>query len=158
MAITLDATKGGAAANSYATLEEASDYIDAIPGAEEWAELSEDEKTRLLAYSTRMIDRLPPLYDKFDSAQRLNFPMLVDGTEGGFERAKEACIVQAAYLMRNAEMIAEGQSLSIQGVGFEKIGPTGKSIKGYNQLRKYDSLVYSLLVDYVNLELKIGRG
>lgn len=56
MAITLDATVGGASSNTYATLAEANTYHDAHVYYENWTNASTDKKNRALAMATRLLD------------------------------------------------------------------------------------------------------
>jgi hypothetical protein len=161
MAIVIDATKGGAAANSYATIEEADAYLEAQYGAEEWADLTPDNKAKLLVTATRMIDGLSTLYGSLDPAQALNFPLdntSGDGAGDGFSEAKTASIIQAFYLYQNHDGILEARQMAIQGVRSEGIGPTSKIITGFNPLRRFDSLVYKLLAFHIDLSFKLSRG
>lgn len=162
---TLDATKGGANANSYATAVEADTWLDAMYGAEEWADIVDDDKARLLIMATRMIDNWTPKYSSADltTPQALNFPLLVEdngvvSTDDGFAKAKRACIAQAFYLFKNMDVIQGGQSMAIQGTKAETIGPTSKDITGLNPFRKYDPEVLHLLHPYLELDFVTGRG
>src|SRR5690349_2139070 len=56
MAATIDATAGGAASNSYATLQDAADYHDTHPYSSVWDDADDDQKTRALITATRMLD------------------------------------------------------------------------------------------------------
>ncbi len=161
MAITLDATKGAATANSYATVEEADSYFESTFGAEEWADILPADKQKLLITATRMIDDLTTLYSSLDPAQALNFPL--DNTSGddagdGFDEAKLATIIQAFYVHQNIGEITEGQRQSIQGTSFERIGPTAKSVTGFNPFRRFDGKVLSLLAHYIDIAFKASRG
>lgn len=54
---TLDATIGGASANSYATVAEADTYFDERMGTADWDGASADDKARALIMATRRIDQ-----------------------------------------------------------------------------------------------------
>ena len=172
--LTIDATKGGAAANSYATAAEADSYWDAVYGASEWADIDDDDKSRLLMTATKMIDKLTPKYNSADTSQALNFPVstVVQTTDwfldevsnpdvppdDGFNEVKEACIIQAFYLYQNSDTINEGVSMGIQGVKQETMGPSHKVITGFNPFRKYSPDVYRMLTPYLNLDFFTRRG
>lgn len=159
---TLVATKGASNANSYATVAEADTYLDNIYGADEWATLEDDDKARLLITATKMIDRLSintTNYGSCSSAQALNFPLVdAGGNEVGFAKAAEAAIIQAFYLYLNQDTISEGKTMAVQGIKSETIGPTNKTITGFNPFRKFDSQVFVLLKDYLDLDFVIPRG
>lgn len=158
---TLVATKGASNANSYATVEEADTYLDNIYGADEWATLEDDDKARLLITATKMIDRLSidTTYGPHSSTQALNFPLAdADGAEAGFDNATEAAIIQAFYIYLNYDTISEGTTMAVQGIRSETIGPTNKAITGFNPFRKFDSQVFVLLKDYLDLDFIIPRA
>lgn len=161
MAITLDATKGGPSANSYATIDEADAFLEAEWGAEEWADLLLVDKQKLLITATRMIDGLTTLYDSVDPLQALNYPLLNtsgDGGSDGFTEAKLAAIIQAFYLFKNHDGIVEGQQMAIHGVTSESIGPTSKTMKGFNPFHKFDARVLKILAYHTDISFKTGRG
>jgi hypothetical protein len=56
VAITLDATVGGVAANSYATVAFADDYFSTRLWTSTWEEAGEDDKARALMMATRLLD------------------------------------------------------------------------------------------------------
>jgi hypothetical protein len=159
MAIVLDASKGGAAANAYATIDEANAYLEAEYGAEEWADISPDDKAKLLVSATRMLDALPVRYGSIDPAQALSFPLLTnDPNIDGFTEAKTAAIIQAFYIYQNNDGIKEAVQMGIQGVKSETIGPTSKGVTGYNPYRKFDSRVLALIAPFIDLGVKTARG
>ena len=159
---TLLSNKGGDGATSYASVEDADDYFELVFGAEEWIEIDDDTKERLLATATQMIERLTPVCDKADSAQALNFPCATNeylGVEDdGFDNAKKACMMQAIFLFQNQDAISEARVNKIQGVTSETIGPTSKTMTGYNPLMKWAPGVLSLLAPYVELDQVVRRG
>lgn len=159
---TLNAKKGDKDANSYATVEAADDYLDMIYGADEWATLDDDDKARLLITATKMIDRLSintTDYGSYSSTQALNFPLAdAAGAEVGFAKATEAAIIQAFYLYLNQDTISEGKTMAVQGIKSETIGPTNKTITGFNPFRKFDGQVFILLKDYLDLDFTVFRG
>lgn len=152
------ATKGDAAANSYATTDEAEAYFDDLYGADEWSSLDEDSQMRLLLTATKQIDRLKMIFDKATATQALKFPAGNSGTDDGFDRAKEACILQAYFLLKNNDAIQEGYNLAIQGLKSEGLSSVSRSITGFNTLRRFHPDVLKLLAGFIDLEFKTYRG
>ena len=77
MAVTIDATAGGASANSYLTLAEANAYVDAmVEGADvsAWASATDDQKNRALTYATQRLDRERFLGARATDTQGLQWP------------------------------------------------------------------------------------
>jgi hypothetical protein len=157
---TLIATKGDAAANAYADANDADDFLDNIYGVEEWSQLVDDDKERLLITATKMIDRLTVTYDKADAAQALKFPITdpSDGTNDGWDAVQEATILQATYLLANNDAIQEAQNIGIQGVRSESLSSVSKSTTGFNPMRRWHPDVLKLLAGYIDLEFKLYRG
>lgn len=56
MAITLDATVGGASSNTYATVAEGNTYHEAHVYTDTWDEASTADKNKALAMATRLLD------------------------------------------------------------------------------------------------------
>lgn len=84
MAATIDATLGGASANSYVTLEDADTYFETVPDSSTWDDKTEDQKTRALISATRWIDALSFYGDRCSETQALKWPRenyKVDGIE-----------------------------------------------------------------------------
>ena len=150
------ATKSSPTANSYATIDEADDFFELEYGADEWINLTDDTKEKLLTTATRMIDQLSPVYSKADDTQALNFP--ADNTDDGFTQAKQACIMQAFYLFQNADEIQEAQANRIQGLITESIGPVSRQISGFNSFGKYAPGVLGLLKNHIDLTATSQRG
>ena len=77
MAVTIDATVGGASANSYVTEAEADDYVDAmIKNADvtHWGNGNDDTRRRALAYATQRLDRERYLGARATDTQALQWP------------------------------------------------------------------------------------
>jgi hypothetical protein len=156
----INAEKGGADANAYADVNEAGDYLDDIYGAEEWIQLEEDDKERLLIMASKMIDRLSIAYEKASDPQALKFPITdpSDGANDGWDAVQEACILQAFFLLNNLDAIREAQNTAIQGVKTESLSSVSKSTTGFNFMRRWDPDALKLLASYINLEFKTYRG
>lgn len=156
------ATKGDAAANCYATIQEADDYLNMQYGAAEWSSLSADDKTRLLVSATKVIERMPIKYNKLADTQALSLPVYNTGTysaiEGdGFINAKEACILQAYFLFGNSDAIFEAINMGIQGIKSEGLSSISKSVTGYNPFRKYHPDVLKIMSPFTDFAMKINR-
>jgi len=77
MAITIDATVGGASANSYLTLAAAQDLIDGMVENDDvtaWASATTDQKNRALYTATQRIDRERFLGARVTDTQALQWP------------------------------------------------------------------------------------
>lgn len=57
MAVTLDATVGGAAANTYVALAPADEYFEGVPLSTAWDGATDDQKNRALVAATARIDQ-----------------------------------------------------------------------------------------------------
>ena len=74
MAVSIDATAGGASANSYMTLAQADAYVDAMvlgTDAAKWSSATDDQKNRALATATQRLDRERFLGAKANDPQAL---------------------------------------------------------------------------------------
>jgi len=82
MALSLDTTVAGSAANSYASLAEAAAYFEAVPSfAATWAELTEEQQAAWLIEAARAVDRHDFLGQRYEQDQALAFPRrLPDGS------------------------------------------------------------------------------
>jgi len=77
MAITIDATIGGASANSYLTLVDAQALIDGMVENDDvtaWASATEDQKNRALYSATQRLDRERFLGARATDTQALQWP------------------------------------------------------------------------------------
>lgn len=68
------ATASDPEANSYLSLDEADWYVEALPGADAWDELEEEQKAAILIQGTRLIDAYKAWGTRKLSTQRLAFP------------------------------------------------------------------------------------
>lgn len=109
MAATFDATVGGAAANSYVTVDYADDYALLRIGTTAWAALTTANKQAYLVTATRMLET----YFAFrgnpaDESQALHWPAVDDiswdtltfDSDTIPEAVKRATCEQALYLLR----------------------------------------------------------
>ena len=84
MPATIDATVGGASANSYVTLAAANTYFETVPDSSTWTDKTDDQKNRALISATRWIDALNFYGDRCDDTQALKWPRdnyTVDGID-----------------------------------------------------------------------------
>ena len=78
MSVTIEATPGHGAANSYVTVAEADAYHNASMTAAAWDEHDGDSRARALITATRQIDALRLCGDPLLSTQALHFPTVDD--------------------------------------------------------------------------------
>ena len=84
MAAVIDATLGGASANSYVTLADADAYFETTPDSTNWDDKTNDQKNRALISATRWIDALSFYGARCSETQALKWPRedyKVDGIE-----------------------------------------------------------------------------
>ena len=77
MAVTIDATAGGASANSYLTLSDAQDIVDGMvedADVTAWASATDDQKNRALYTATQRLDRERFLGARATDTQALQWP------------------------------------------------------------------------------------
>lgn len=74
MAVTIDATVGGASANSYVTLAEFTTYMDGRSTSTAFDGATVDEQNRALVSATRRLEQEPYKGHRIDSAQALAWP------------------------------------------------------------------------------------
>ena len=74
MAVTLDATLGGATSNSYVDMTAALAIAENIPGGGDWAALDEEVRNLSLIVATRWLETLSYAGDRCQSTQRLKWP------------------------------------------------------------------------------------
>ena len=75
MPITIDATVGGASANSFSTLVEADSFIEGRLNVSTWeTDASDDTKNRALVEASRWLDRLTWIGLRADNTQALSWP------------------------------------------------------------------------------------
>jgi hypothetical protein len=77
MAVTIDATAGGASANSYLTLSDAQDIVDGMvedADVTAWASATTDQKNRALYTATQRLDRERFIGARATDTQALQWP------------------------------------------------------------------------------------
>jgi hypothetical protein len=71
---TIDATLGGASANSYVTLAGATAYFETVPDSSSWTSKTTDQQTRAVISATRWIDVLSFYGARCSDTQALKWP------------------------------------------------------------------------------------
>lgn len=134
--MALDAEVGGATANSYIDVEDADAFASADygPERETWLDAGEADKELVLQRATTEIDDAArPTYTPYSSTQALRFPRYIDYTSAPITpfipvAVKRATYYQAAFLLRNAKVIAaadtrrarDAQSVSEPNVSYTR--------------------------------------
>ena len=156
----IDSTKYGTNANSYLETYEADDVFDAMYGSEDWLTLSDDDKARLLITATEQIDYITKSTLKAQTLQALNFPMIINNEEVGYNEARRCCAIQALYIYENNDSIKSAVEESIQNIKTQNFGKvqTTKSSSGVNFFKRYDPKVIKLLAPYLDGDAEIFRG
>lgn len=104
MPATIDATIGGATANSYLTVAAADTLTETMLGTLAWATATTDSKTRALITATRGLDTLGWIGSKASTTQALDWPRtgaICDGVEYPDDEIPEA-IKYSTFDLANA--------------------------------------------------------
>ena len=160
MPTDINSTKGSALSNSYLSLDDAEVIFDNIYGAEDWMTLSEDDRIKLLLTATEQIDYITKSNLKAQTLQALNFPMIINNEEVGYNEARRCCAIQALYIYENNDSIKSAVEESIQNIKTQNFGKvqTTKSSSGVNFFKRYDPKVIKLLALYLDGDAEIFRG
>jgi len=73
---TIDATIGGASANSYQTISESDDYFAGRLNSDAWFDASEEDKARAKITATRRLNRENWYGERVNTTQALAFPRI----------------------------------------------------------------------------------
>lgn len=160
MPTDINSTKGSALSNSYLSLDDAEIAFDNMYGAEDWMTLSEDDQIRLLLTATEQIDYITKSNLKAQTLQALNFPMIINNEEVGYNEARRCCAIQALYIYENNDSIKSAVEESIQNIKTQNFGKvqTTKSSSGVNFFKRYDPKVIKLLAPYLDGDAEIFMG
>lgn len=119
--MAIDATVGGAGANSYVDLAEAADYFDveAHPLASQWSALDEAAQEAALRRATWMVDQLRFHGCRASSTQRLQFPRVYKRwcADTIPQTLKDAVCEQAIAIARNPERSGLSMRAQLQAEG-----------------------------------------
>lgn len=131
----IDATVAGSAANSYLTAAEADALAadDLGRAAAEWLAATLEAKERALKRAAREIDAYVGTTERSTSTQALAYPRPSDVDSSGTPiipaKLKLAAYLQAAFVLRNADLLDEAASRRARGlVNFANPDGTGGQI------------------------------
>lgn len=135
--------------NSFATIAEANTMIDEVYGAEEWAGLSDDQKTRLLITATAMLRELVYKDALADGVSIWTHPIL-----------KEATAFQAWFIYQHNDAMESAMSDGVGGVVSKTVGrmTEEKAGAGFAFRKQYHPRVLRLLQGYYPVGKAIVRG
>ena len=122
--MVLDATLAGASANSYLTVAEADAeaLVELGKNAKAWNEATVEQREAALIQATEDIDyTVGRVSATYSPAQRLLFPRVTDLIVGTStpelpRRIKSATFLQAAHLLRNADLMDDAASFRARGL------------------------------------------
>lgn len=119
-------TINGIEYNSYASVEEADEYLNVKYGSN-WSTYDDDKKALLLINATREIDKRDYQGVKVDKEQPLKFPRLIDNVPTDDKLVKQACIELADGLALASAGSSEAAKL--QAIKSMKVGDTDIEFK-----------------------------
>lgn len=162
----IDATAGGASANSYGTVAEANAYFEIRPGSHEWINADADGQKACLQFAVVLIDRETYFGSKRSASQALEFPRHGDDDENGdpfiYTDVKHAQFEQALDLLKGDYMRRLRQD-EIQEGGIRQV-TTGQSQIRSTVSRpslavyKLCTAARGLLLQFVEMSVKLGRA
>lgn len=130
MAATIDATVGGASANSYCTLAVSETYMAERTVSTTWDAATGDEKNRALITATRRLDQEKFEGEKVATGQALKWPRYWATDDNGDELATNAIptIIVHATIEMALRLINDDATDTLADTGLEefksaKIGP-----------------------------------
>lgn len=133
MAVAIDATVGGASANSYLSVVDATAILNERLGTAAWTDAVSDDKARALIMATKEIDSHRYSGRKFNSTQALEFPNTAqcEASDEIPARVQLACAEQALWVLQNASTggSSERQQLQAQGVTSYTIGNLSETFR-----------------------------
>lgn len=129
---TVDATVGGASANSYALVADADTYFDERLHATAWTGATADDKARALIWATRMLDDLDWLGSAAATTQALRWPRT-----GVYDREND--LISSSVIPDDIKEALYEQALQL--IGSDLTAPAGES--GFSRIR----------VDVIELEM-----
>lgn len=119
--MALDATPGGASANSYITRADADTYFGSRFGTAAWDALGNSDKEKALQQATRELDRVLFHGVKWTSTQALQFPR--DVQEQAVDEippeVQHACCEQALWIAQNQTTGGQSRRQQLQAEGVE---------------------------------------
>lgn len=158
MAITIDATVGGASANSYRTLADTLTYFEGRLNATGFTGATADNQNRALVQAARRMDQLPWVSQKAASTQALSWPRWDAVDEDGNSVSSDTIPVsikdgqcELALYMLNKDLLAD---TGLEGFANVKVGPIDVTPRHVTKAGKLPENVYREIKHY----LGTGRG
>lgn len=164
--MTIDSTKAGTQSNSYSSIDDADDYFESTYGKTYWKDLTDTEKEALLITATRAIERLRVKYPSISETQRLKFPVnTFNRTDqesrplgDGYDKVKEATILQADYLYHHSDELEQAKENRIQQTTDKQIGSSVKqTMNGLNPMTLLSPEAITILNPYIDMTVKAQR-
>jgi hypothetical protein len=161
----INSTKAGVSQNSYASTDDADDYLEGIYDSGDWFELTDTQKESLLMMATKSIDRLRVIFPSTTTTQALKFPVSTysrTDQEGrtlgdGYAQAQGAAILQAFYRMKWDDEIREAEGNRIQGITATTIPMLDRSFNGFNPMATMAPEAFQVLSPYIDLTVRAVR-
>ena len=154
MPAVIDATVGGASANSYGTQQEATTYFTEQSTSAAWGGATSDQQVRALITATRRIDESAFRGSKATTAQALQFPRCdvpdPDGSRGAFL----GTISIPARLKRAQFKLAYEILAGTYGGGPTGLEPFARVVLGPLQVETRDGQNADALPDNVRREIQ----
>ena len=127
---TLDATLGGSSSNSYVDLAGADAIAANLPFADEWAALTDDQKTNGLIVATRWLETLNYNGERCTTTQRLKWPRKGAECDGQVSVCTEIpYAIQEAEVILAYQYVLDPKSLPGFGGAGGDAAPAGTYIK-----------------------------
>jgi len=127
MAVTIDATVGGASANSYVTLATANTYFEGRLNVTDWTGATDDNKNRALVSAARRLDQESYEGIRASSTQALQWPRdgLYDEDGNSIDEDTIPQRVQDAQCELALYMLGEDllEDTGLEGFDAVKVGP-----------------------------------
>ena len=125
----------------YATVEDADAYFSTVFNSN-WADISEDDKKKLLVSATREIDRGSWKGTKKEENQPLQFPRIIAGKETSEDVLTMACCEEAAAIYTSGSVVGADtngiKSMKVQDTEIEFLD--NRTEKMYQSDAAYDLL------------------
>lgn len=164
--MSIEATPGGAEANSYLTLAQAEAYFqESYDFASLWSGLSDQDKEQLLVSATRALDRLRFKGRRFDSLtpQALKFPRIIGGQV--YDRASDGSLavpraVREATCEQARHIYFGGgdQDLAAADVESFRVDKIAVSLSGRTRPRGVAAAAWRLLSPFVAHGTELRRA
>ena len=162
MPLVLDATVGGSAANSYATMAEGNTYHEKRLFASGWTGAVDATKEAALVWATQLLDDGMEWYGYITD---LTTPQALDNPRTGLYDKESRVILstEIATPIKEATaelgrlLIAADRPAEVETIGFKsiKVGPIELEIDKYDQLAVIPDAVYEQIKDFGR---RINRG